>query len=170
MRKLRIPRRWSPAAVAVVLLLALWEQFGPGLGDGRRDDAARPAGVVADARGNDAAAGGDSSDRQLAAAFRDRRNDLQIAGAGTVVHVLPDDNDGSRHQRFLLELDSGQTLLVAHNIDLAPRIPQLARGDRVRFFGEYEWNAKGGVIHWTHHDPRGNHVGGWLEHDGRRYE
>jgi hypothetical protein len=111
-----------------------------------------------------------SADAVLAAAFRDRQGDLQIEGAGTVVHVLPDDNKGSRHQRFLMDLDSGQTLLVAHNIDLAPRIEDLRKGDSVRFYGEYEWNDKGGVIHWTHHDPRGRHPDGWLEHKGRRYE
>ena len=159
MRKLRIPRRWSPALVVLVLALALWEQFGSGGGGAARSPVAAPASpALVD------------SDERLAAAFRDRRSDLQIQGDGTVVHVLPDDNDGSRHQRFLLELDSGQTLLVAHNIDLAPRVPDIARGDRVRFFGEYEWNPTGGVIHWTHHDPRGSHVGGWLEHAGRRYE
>ena len=111
-----------------------------------------------------------SSDAVLEAAFRDRRSDLQIEGRGTVVHILPDDMKGSRHQRFLLDLASGQTLLVAHNIDLAPRISDLRKGDEVRFYGEYEWNDKGGVIHWTHHDPRGSHPGGWLEHNGQRYE
>jgi hypothetical protein len=117
-----------------------------------------------------AVSSGVGSDAVLAAAFRDRSSDLQVEGHGTVVHILPDDNDGSRHQRFLLDLDSGQTLLVAHNIDLAPRIANLRKGDRVGFYGEYEWNDKGGVIHWTHHDPRGRHPGGWLEHEGRRYE
>ncbi|NBB91984.1 MAG: DUF3465 domain-containing protein [Gammaproteobacteria bacterium] len=110
------------------------------------------------------------SDAVLARAFENRRNDLQVRGEGQVVRVLPDDNDGSRHQRFILRLDSGQTLLVAHNIDLAPRIPDLQRGDRIEFFGEYEWTDKGGVIHWTHHDPDGDHVTGWLRHEGRTYQ
>lgn len=111
-----------------------------------------------------------SSDAKLQRALDERRTSYQVEGSGTVMRILPDDNDGSRHQRFVLELDSGQTLMVAHNIDLAPRIDNLEVGDRVAFFGEYEWNSRGGVIHWTHHDPQGRHVGGWLEKDGRRYQ
>ncbi len=94
----------------------------------------------------------------------------QVRGSGEVVRVLPDDNDGSRHQRFIVALDSGRTLLIAHNIDLAPRIYGLSAGDTVSFFGEFEPNPQGGVIHWTHHDPQGRHVDGWLEHRGRRYQ
>jgi hypothetical protein len=94
----------------------------------------------------------------------------QVSGIGKVTRVLADDNDGSRHQRFILEMNSGRTLLIAHNIDLAPRISALRTGDTVSFYGEYETNAQGGVIHWTHHDPQGRHVAGWLEHDGRRYQ
>jgi len=40
-------------------------------------------------------------------------------------------------------------------------------GDSVAFKGEYEWNAEGGVIHWTHRDPEGAHVAGWLKHNGQ---
>ncbi|WP_341502472.1 DUF3465 domain-containing protein [Gallaecimonas sp. GXIMD4217] len=111
-----------------------------------------------------------ANDQLLADAFQHRRSDLQVRGEGTVVRILPDDNDGSRHQKFILRLASGQTLLVAHNIDLAPRIPNLREGDKVAFSGEYEWNAKGGVIHWTHHDPQGRHTDGWLKHDGHFYQ
>jgi hypothetical protein len=110
-----------------------------------------------------------SGDEALAEAFRSRRSDLLVAGRGVVERILRDDLEGSRHQRFILRLESGQTLLVAHNIDLARRVP-LAVGDEIAFRGIYEWNDKGGVIHWTHRDPSGRRSGGWLEHAGRRYE
>jgi hypothetical protein len=111
-----------------------------------------------------------SADAVLAEAWEQRRSDVQVLGTGIVDRILPDDRDGSRHQRFVLRLASGQTILVAHNIDLAPRIDALREGDEVEFHGEYEWNAKGGVVHWTHHDPAGRHVDGWLEHRGRTYQ
>jgi hypothetical protein len=98
------------------------------------------------------------------------RSGQQVRGSGVVSGVLPDDNDGSRHQRFIVTLDSGRTVLVAHNIDLAPRVSPLSEGDSVSFFGEYEPNSQGGVIHWTHKDPRGDHVAGWIEHGGQRYQ
>lgn len=106
----------------------------------------------------------------LEAAFNNQQSDIQVQGQGRVVRILRDDNDGSRHQRFILELDSGQALLIAHNIDLAPRLDDLKKGDTVAFFGEYEWNSKGGVIHWTHNDPKHRHIDGWLKHRGRTYQ
>ncbi len=102
----------------------------------------------------------------IAAAFKNRQSDLQVEGRGTVIKVLKDDNDGHRHQRFILHLENGHTLLVAHNIELAPRIANLQPGDIVAFYGEYEWNAKGGVLHWTHYDPRNIHPHGWLKRHG----
>ena len=110
------------------------------------------------------------SDQRLARAFDQHESNLQIEGTGTVTRLLPDDNDGSRHQRFIVELKSGQTILIAHNIDLAPRIISLDVGEEVRFFGEYEWNPKGGSIHWTHHDPARRHTVGWIKHEGRVYQ
>lgn len=111
-----------------------------------------------------------ADDARLQQAFETQQSDLQIQGSGTVLKVLKDDTKGSKHQRFILQLGNGQTLLVAHNIDLAPRIPNLTVGDSVEFYGEYEWNKKGGVMHWTHHDPRGRHPHGWLKHDGQTYQ
>ena len=92
------------------------------------------------------------SDQLLKDAFENRTSDLQVQGQGTVTRLLSDDEEGDRHQRFVLELASDQTLLVAHNIDLAARIDILQVNDIVEFYGEYEWNSEGGVIHWTHDD------------------
>lgn len=111
-----------------------------------------------------------NSDQKFQTAFERKQSNLQIAGSGKVSKTLPDDNKGSRHQRFILKLGSGQTLLVAHNIDLAPKIKGLKKGDAIDFYGEYEWTEQGGVIHWTHHDPQGRHADGWLKHNGKIYQ
>jgi len=108
--------------------------------------------------------------QEISSAYAAKASDIQVSSSGVVVKLLSDDNTGSRHQRFILKLSSGQTLLIAHNIDLAPKITSLQTGDSVEFLGEYEWNNKGGVVHWTHHDPAGRHQGGWLMHNGRKYE
>lgn len=105
--------------------------------------------------GDSGAAGNASSDEIIADAFARKANDLWVTGSGRVDRVLADDNKGSRHQRFILELGSGQSILIAHNIDLAPRIPDISRGD---------------VVHWTHHDPQGRMNGGWLRHKGAVYK
>lgn len=126
-----------------------------------RLDAVAPPGVTAVGRSDDAA---------IARAFANRLGNQQLEGQGTVIETLADDTNGSRHQRFIVRLESGHTLLVSHNIDLAPRIDALRTGDTVAFYGEYEWNPKGGVIHWTHHDPQGRHPAGWIRHGGRSYQ
>jgi hypothetical protein len=107
---------------------------------------------------------------QIMAAYRAKQSDIQVLSQGSVVKLLKDDDQGSRHQKFILKLNTGHTLLVAHNIDLSSRISELKVGDTVRFYGEYEWRPEGGVIHWTHRDPQKRHIDGWLEHQHIRYE
>ena len=118
----------------------------------------------------DAGAPAASGEAALARAFENEQSGIQVAGEGVVDRVLSDDRDGSRHQRFVLRLASGQTVLVTHNIDVAPRIPALEPGDVVAFNGVYEWNAQGGLIHWTHHDPDGEHAPGWLRYNGETFQ
>lgn len=96
-----------------------------------------------------------------------------VTATAQVHRILSDDNDGARHQRFLVAVGrEGRrtlTVKVSHNIDLAPRLP-LQEGDTVTIRGQFEWNDLGGVLHWTHHDPDRRREGGWIEHNGRRYE
>jgi len=95
---------------------------------------------------------------------------VQVYGTGTVAAILSEDLEGNRHQRFIIELKSKQTLLISHNIDLSLRIDNLFLNDQVEFSGEYEWIDKGGVIHWTHLGPEGKHVGGWILHNNKIYQ
>ncbi|MFM6906854.1 MAG: DUF3465 domain-containing protein [Acinetobacter tjernbergiae] len=108
--------------------------------------------------------------QKIMQAYQQQRSNVQVQAQGIVKAVLPDDNEGSRHQKMILKLENGLTILIAHNIDLAPRIEGLKKGDTVAFFGEYEYNPKGGVIHWTHHDPQGKHSDGWLKYKGKTYQ
>lgn len=113
-------------------------------------------------------ASGDSS--EIIAAYKSQRSDVQVRGSAVVSRLLPDDNEGSRHQKFIIKLSNGRSVLVAHNIDLAPKITSLKTGDSVEYYGEYEWNERGGVLHWTHDDPGGRHEDGWLKHQGKTYQ
>jgi len=161
----RVVRRPSAKRSLLVALLAVSALVGCS-GGSPAPAGQNPFGDVA----RDAPSAARNTDAILADALERRQGNLQVEGGGEVVRVLSDDNDGDRHQRFILRLASGQTLLVAHNIDLAPRVGNLRAGDRVEFNGEYEWNSQGGVMHWTHRDPAGRHVAGWLKHDGRTYQ
>ena len=148
--------------------------------DGDNDAAAIESPSVSESGSSESAmsgSGGDSDDSGantedaiIARLYQEKRSNVQVRGQGVVVRMLPDDNEGDRHQRFIIQLDNGQTLLIAHNIDIAPRVGGLKEGDTVSFLGVYEYNEEGGTVHWTHHDPDGTEPGGWLEVAGKRYE
>jgi hypothetical protein len=160
-------------ALALVLAIWAWQEWPTLTGHGAA--AGGPAAPGFDARQDSRFEGPKSSRpdepsesrRDEAAQFSSGE---RLETSGVVERVLPDDNDGSRHQRFIVRLASGQTLLIAHNIDVAPRVAGLEHGDTLSFAGIYEPNNKGGVVHWTHHDPSGRHPGGWIEHNGQRYQ
>ena len=150
----------------VLAAIAAWQALTPSQAPdaaGRRDSSAAPA-ASAPADVEVAYA------TEVEGAFERERSGVMVSAAGSVSRLLSDDREGSRHQRFIVGFPSGRTVLVAHNIDLAPRVRSLEVGDAVRLRGQYEWNEKGGVIHWTHRDPDGSHEAGWIEHDGERYD
>ncbi len=106
---------------------------------------------------------------EVEAAYQQRLSGITVEITGRVEHLLPDDSEDSHHQRFILRLPSGHTVLIAHNIDLAPRVP-VSPGDSVTVRGEYEYNERGGVIHWTHRDPESKRPGGWIRFHHREYQ
>ncbi|PCI70335.1 MAG: hypothetical protein COB26_04450 [Piscirickettsiaceae bacterium] len=111
-----------------------------------------------------------SSSSTLMLAYNNQQSNKIIIASGSILRLLRDDNEGRRHQKFIVRISPELSILIAHNIDLAPRINSLKEGDHIEFKGEYEWNSKGGVVHWTHHDPQGSHPGGWVKHRGKMYQ
>lgn len=112
----------------------------------------------------------DAGSVDLVSAFMQHKSGVQVRDQGEVVKILFDDTQGEKHQKFIVRTQAGFTILIAHNIDLARRINSLVVGDSVSFYGEYEWNERGGVVHWTHRDPRGHHAAGWIKHKGITYQ
>lgn len=171
------PEYFSPAGVTTTTLDGYLVRYYPNTGNyigtkgeevyvyGNAFNGLLRAGVITDYVELEA-----NSDELLAQLFASRKSNVQVYGTGAVISILSDDLDGGRHQRFIIELKSKQTLLITHNIDLLPRIFALSLNDKIEFFGEYEWNDKGGVIHWTHHDPEGIHENGWILHNNVIYQ
>jgi hypothetical protein len=144
--------------LVVFLALAIWFVFA--------DHTAQDGTPPSPEQSTTAATNGDATIAEL---FAHQRSDVQVRGEGIVTKLLSDDNEGSRHQRFIIELSNGQTLLMTHNIDIAPRLEGLLVGDKVEFYGVYFFNDQGGGIHWTHHDPARKHIDGWLLWNGVYY-
>ena len=133
------------AAIAAAVVVSRQGDAPPGVPEGRATISAQ-------------------DDGSLARAIAGRAEEVPITGRGQVVRLLPDDREGSPHQRIIVRVDGGGTVLLAHNLDLAPRVSPLAEGDMLEFAGDFVWNDRGGVVHWTHPDPRGRHRTGWIRH------
>jgi len=88
---------------------------------------------------------------------------IQVRGEGVVTNILNDDLKGHKHQRFIVALAPHKTVMILNNIDQWPRIEPLEVGDTVQFCGEYVWNRHGGLVHWTHEDPKGTHKDGYAK-------
>lgn len=103
-------------------------------------------------------------------AFAEHLSGVEVTAEGTVARLLADSTGPSgTHQRFIVQAKgSAQTVLIENNVDIGKRVP-LSTGDDVVVHGEYVWNAQGGLIHFTHHDPAHTHEDGWIDAKGTRY-
>ena len=112
-----------------------------------------------------------SDNAAVKAAFERHADAVQVTANGAIDRVLADqDGPSGPHQRFIVRLpDVGMTLLVEHNLSLAPRVP-VVLGEPVVVHGEYIWNSQGGLVHFTHDDADRSHEGGYIVYGGRRYE
>jgi len=109
------------------------------------------------------------SQKEVLEAQDKKKKKVEVSFSARVRKLLPDDTKGLPHQQFLLLLDNGSTVKVAHDTKYAPRVP-INEGDMLTIKGEYIWNRKGGVLHWTHHSDTPRHEGGYIDYNGQRYQ
>ncbi len=108
---------------------------------------------------------------QVCALYASGASGAEVIGRGTVLGTLGTHSGPSgEHEGFLLKLDGGCDLLlrVETNVDITGPVP-LQMGEVVTVKGQFEDDG-GGVVHWTHHDPRGRHVSGYVEAGGKFYQ
>jgi hypothetical protein len=99
--------------------------------------------------------------------FRGRRDAVWITVAARVERLLSDTHGRYQHQRFTVRCAGGQTLLIVNDVSIGTRVPARP-GSSIVVHGQYVWNALGGLIHFTHHDPEGG-PGGWILYAGKVY-
>jgi hypothetical protein len=110
-----------------------------------------------------------TDDHEIIQAQTSNLVNAEVTGRAVVKKLLRDDVVAPRHQKFLLELTNGTTILVAHNTDVAPQVP-IQEGDQLVIHGSFIYNTKGGLIHWTHHSNSPRHQGGYIDFNGARYQ
>ncbi len=112
------------------------------------------------------AGGGSDPNAAVYDDWQNARSRVEVTATGKVMRIL-----GTRvgpsgtHEGFLVRLNGaaahGLTVRVEDNVDITGPIP-LATGDDVEVRGEYLYDPRGGLIHFTHHDPRARHAGGYV--------
>lgn len=110
-----------------------------------------------------------AGDSELVDAVRARRFQNFVEGGSlTVVKLMADDNTGLEHQKWVVRLSNGETMQAVYNLDMCPRVP-LKVGDVIAMGGQFIWTNQGGLLHWLHHDPRGNRPDGYVYVNGNYY-
>ena len=127
--------------------------------------------LVAFAGCGPAASNGPVDNTVVCNAYAQRASHIEVNAEGAVTRVLgTHPGIESPHTGFIVRLKPcGITVRVEANTDFTGVVP-VRVGDDVSMRGEYEYYAQGGVIHWTHRDPRGRHPGGWVTVGGKTYQ
>lgn len=119
--------------------------------------------------GSSQAVDNSTNDSDIVRAVNDQRRVNFVEGGGMVVtKVLPDDNNGLKHQKWVVRLSNGKTMQAVYNSDMCPRVP-VKVGDVVAMGGMFLWTNTGALLHWLHHDPRGNRPDGYVFVNGKYY-
>ncbi|MDP3509818.1 MAG: DUF3465 domain-containing protein [Candidatus Melainabacteria bacterium] len=108
-------------------------------------------------------------DAQIIQAQSQQARKVELTVTAPIKKLLREEDYREPHQRFLLILSNGTTVLVANDLQYGTYAP-VQEGNVVRIHGEYIWNERGGVLHWTHKSDEPRHESGYIDFNGMRYQ
>lgn len=116
--------------------------------------------------------GDDTSNAGVCDAAARGASHVEVTASGTVVRVLGVARGRSdAHEGFLMRVECAQPVIVRVEANTSfTGTFALQRGTNASVKGEYETDPRGGVIHWTHRDPRGRHPDGYVRVGGATYQ
>jgi hypothetical protein len=107
--------------------------------------------------------------QEILQAQAQKLRNVEVLITAQVYRLLPTDEKGLRHQKFLIRLANGTKVLVANDLTVGQMVP-CHPGDILQIRGEYIWTRRGGVLHWTHHSDTRDHPGGWIRLGTQTYQ
>ncbi|MDG0816825.1 DUF3465 domain-containing protein [Bdellovibrio svalbardensis] len=108
-------------------------------------------------------------DSALIRAIHDDRGVNYIeAGQMVVEEILPDDNQGLPHQKWLVRLSDNSSVELVYNSDMGDRVP-LQVGEVMSAGGQLIMAQQGPLLHWLHSDPKQHRPDGYVYVNGTYY-
>lgn len=158
---------FAKSTMSFLVSLSVWGALSVADAKGRQDQAGQPERQQGPSQSQ--VIDEHASDSDIVRAVNDQRRVDYVEGGSMVVSkILPDDRSGLQHQKWVVRLSNGKQMQAVYNLDMCPRV-QLKEGDKIAMGGQFVWTNKGALLHWLHHDPRGNRPDGFVYVNGKFY-
>lgn len=116
-----------------------------------------------------AAPGDVHDDKQLQTAIQNKKNAYFVEAANlSVTQLLPDDTQGLPHQKWVATLSNGLKIQIVYNLNMGLKVP-IKVGDKFAVGGQFIWTDQGGLVHWTHEDPKQVRPDGYVMYNNVIY-
>ncbi|HIP75819.1 MAG TPA: DUF3465 domain-containing protein [Psychromonas hadalis] len=102
--------------------------------------------------------------------FNNQRGGEMVSSLGRIIKLLEDQTSPYLAQLILIRLNSGQKLIIKHNLKASTKIADLKVGEMIKFKGVYRWNSRGGMVVSTFENKQHPKRSGWVKFADKTYQ